>query len=323
MTINLKNNLPWVEKYRPNVLNDICSHTSIISTLKNLISCDRLPHLLFYGPPGSGKTSVIICCANILYGEYSNAYIIHLNASDERGIDVVRQRIKDFCNASILFHPPKVKLVILDEADSMTDDAQLALREIVVKNTEKVRFCLICNYVSKIIPQLKSRFSSFRFTPLKEDDIVSRIKIISLQENIEYDDYSLRLINKISKGDFRKYINIFQSVCLQSKKITKSNVHQCIGYPPYEITNKIIHNLIYEKNLSENYKLIIDYLDHDYHFEYIIDSIINNISNYQLSNNFLIKIIKKLSEIQLNNTVNTKLKISNLIMCFMNINSEY
>jgi DNA polymerase III delta prime subunit len=204
----------------------------------------------------------------------------------------------------------------------MTDDAQLALREIVVKNTEKVRFCLICNYVSKIIPQLKSRFSSFRFTPLKEDDIITRIKVISLQENIEYDDYSLRLINKISKGDFRKYINIFQSVCLQNKKITKSNIHQCIGYPSDEITNQIINNLLYEKNLSENYQLITDYLDHNYHFEHIIDSIVNNISNYQLSNVFLIKIIKKLSEIQINNSVDTKLKISNLIMCFLNVNNN-
>ena len=172
MNFKYKDNLPWIEKYRPYDLKDICSQRSIISTLKNLISCNRLPHLLFYGPPGSGKTSAIICCANILYGEYSNAYIIHLNASDERGIDVVRQRIKDFCNASILFHTPKIKLVILDEADSMTEDAQMALREIVVKNTKKVRFCLICNYVSKIIPQLKSRFSSFRFNPLKEEDII-------------------------------------------------------------------------------------------------------------------------------------------------------
>lgn len=322
MTNNLKNNLPWVEKYRPSNLSDICSHTSIVSTLKNLISCDRLPHLLFYGPPGSGKTSVIICCANILYGEYSNAYLIHLNASDERGIDVVRQRIKDFCNASILFHPPKIKLVILDEADSMTDDAQLALREIVVKNTEKVRFCLICNYVSKIIPQLKSRFSSFRFTPLKEEAIIGRIKMISLQENIEYDDYSLRLINKISKGDFRKYINIFQSVYLQSKKITKSSIHQCIGYPSNEVTDKIINSLLYTKSLSENYQLIIDYLDDDYHFEYIIDAIVHNVLNHQLSNSFMIKIIKKLSEIQLNINVNTKLQISNLIMCFLNINND-
>lgn len=315
--MNKSDNLPWIEKYRPDNFNDISSHKSIISTLQNLISCNRLPHLLFYGPPGSGKTSAIICCANKLYGEYSNAYVIHLNASDERGIDVVRQRIKDFCNASILFHPFKIKLIILDEADSMTEDAQMALREIVVKNTRKVRFCLICNYVSKIIPQLKSRFSSFRFRPLDEEEIVSRIKYISSQENIEYDEYSLRLINKISKGDFRKYINIYQSVYLQNNKIVKSIIHKCIGYPPEDDTNKIINSLIYKKNIPENYQLLKDYLDNDYYFEYIIESIIDNIFNYNLSNNFLIKIITKLSEIHMSNIVNSNLQISNLIMCFI------
>lgn len=320
--MNNNQNLPWIEKYRPSDFNDISSHKSIISTLKNLISCNRLPHLLFYGPPGSGKTSAIICCANKLYGDYSNAYLIHLNASDERGIDVVRQRIKDFCNASILFHPLKIKLVILDEADSMTEDAQMALREIVVKNTRKVRFCLICNYVSKIIPQLKSRFSSFRFSPLSEDDIVSRIKYISSQENIEYDDYSLRLMNKISKGDFRKYINIFQSVYLQNNKVVKANIHKSIGYPPKEDVDKIMNCLIYSQNISNNYQLLKDYLENDYYFEYILESIIDNIFNFELSNNYLIKIISKISEIQINNIVNPKLQISNLIMCFSDCNND-
>lgn len=320
--MNNNQDLPWIEKYRPSDFSDISSHRSIISTLKNLISCNRLPHLLFYGPPGSGKTSAIICCANKLYGDYSNAYLIHLNASDERGIDVVRQRIKDFCNASILFHPFKIKLVILDEADSMTEDAQMALREIVVKNTRKVRFCLICNYVSKIIPQLKSRFSSFRFSPLSEEDIVSRIKYISLQENIEYDDYSLKLINKISKGDFRKYINIFQSVYLQTNKVIKSYIHKNIGYPPEDVTDKIINSLIYCDNISTNYRLLKDYLDNDYYFEYILESIIDNIFNYELSNNYLIKIISKISEIQINNIVSSNLQISNLIMCFLDCNNK-
>jgi replication factor C subunit 3/5 len=151
-------NLPWVEKYRPSALQELISHEDIIKTIRKFISEDKLPHLLFYGPPGTGKTSTILACAKEIYStKECNSMVLELNASDDRGINVVRGQILNFASTRTIFNSG-YKLVILDEADSMTNDAQNALRRIIEKFTENVRFCLICNYLSKIIPALQSRY---------------------------------------------------------------------------------------------------------------------------------------------------------------------
>ena len=149
-------NLPWVEKYRPSVLQELISHEDIIRTIRKFISEEKLPHLLFYGPPGTGKTSTILACAKELYSPKEfNSMVLELNASDDRGINVVRNQILSFASTRTIFNSG-YKLVILDEADAMTNDAQNALRRIIEKYTDNVRFCLICNYLSKIIPALQS-----------------------------------------------------------------------------------------------------------------------------------------------------------------------
>lgn len=169
---------PWVEKYRPSSLDDLIAHQEIISTLNRLINAQKLPHLLFYGPPGTGKTSMIIAIARRLYGKNYGSMVLELNASDDRGIDVVRNQIKEFAGTKKLFSQG-VKLIILDEADSMTNDAQFSLRRVIEKYTKNARFCLICNYVSKIIPALQSRCTRFRFAPLDESQVSGRVKHIA------------------------------------------------------------------------------------------------------------------------------------------------
>eukprot|EP00349_Pseudokeronopsis_sp_Brazil_P003109 CAMPEP_0202957702 /NCGR_PEP_ID=MMETSP1396-20130829/2088_1 /ASSEMBLY_ACC=CAM_ASM_000872 /TAXON_ID= /ORGANISM="Pseudokeronopsis sp., Strain Brazil" /LENGTH=158 /DNA_ID=CAMNT_0049675341 /DNA_START=6 /DNA_END=482 /DNA_ORIENTATION=+ len=146
--------LPFVEKYRPDDLSQIISHHDIVETIQKFIKERKMPHLLFHGPPGTGKTSCIQAIAKHLYGaqNYKNM-ILELNASDDRGINVVRDQIKSFCSTQQLMSKG-IKLVILDECDSMTNQAQMALRRIVEKYTKNTRFCLICNYISKIIPAL-------------------------------------------------------------------------------------------------------------------------------------------------------------------------
>ena len=141
-----KANLPWVEKYRPNALQELISHEDIIKTIRKFISQDKLPHLLFYGPPGTGKTSTILACAKEIYSpKQFNSMVLELNASDDRGINVVRNQILSFASTRTIFNSG-YKLIILDEADAMTNDAQNALRRIIEKYTENVRFCMICNY---------------------------------------------------------------------------------------------------------------------------------------------------------------------------------
>ena len=153
--------LPWVEKYRPKEMSDLVSHEQIIGTITKLIDAGKLPHLMLYGPPGTGKTSTILACAHKLYGKHFSSMVLELNASDDRGIDVVREQIKEFASTRQMFSSAP-KLIVLDEADNMTNPAQFALRRVIEKFTRNARFCIICNYASKIIPALQSRCTRFR-----------------------------------------------------------------------------------------------------------------------------------------------------------------
>ena len=171
--------IPWVEKYRPKNMDGLISHDSIINTIKEFVKQDSLPHLLFYGPPGTGKTSTMVACAKDMYGNKYKMSVLELNASDERGINVVRNLIKTFCETRSPFDTKdSKKIVLLDEADSMTKDAQNALRRIIEKYSKCIRFCLIYNYVSKIIPALVSRCTRFKFKRIPVQDCVKRAREI-------------------------------------------------------------------------------------------------------------------------------------------------
>uniref|UniRef100_A0A1A8BXW2 Activator 1 subunit 5 n=1 Tax=Nothobranchius kadleci TaxID=1051664 RepID=A0A1A8BXW2_NOTKA len=224
-------NLPWVEKYRPQTLDDLISHKDILSTLQRFISEDRLPHLLFYGPPGTGKTSTILACARQLYKDKEfNSMVLELNASDDRGIDVVRGPILSFASTRTIFKKG-FKLVILDEADAMTQDAQNALRRVIEKFTENTRFCLICNYLSKIIPALQSRCTRFRFGPLSPDQMVPRLEHVIQQENVEVTPDGMKAVVTLSSGDMRRSLNILQSTSMAYGKVTEDTVYTCTGQP--------------------------------------------------------------------------------------------
>lgn len=224
-------NLPWVEKYRPQSFDDLISHKDILSTIQRFISEDKLPHLLFYGPPGTGKTSTILACARQLYKEKEfNSMVLELNASDDRGIDVVRGPILSFASTRTIFKKG-FKLVILDEADAMTQDAQNALRRVIEKFTENTRFCLICNYLSKIIPALQSRCTRFRFGPLSQDQMIPRLEHVIRQESIDVTSDGMKAIVTLSSGDMRRSLNILQSTSMAYGKVTEDTVYTCTGHP--------------------------------------------------------------------------------------------
>ncbi|XP_059405560.1 replication factor C subunit 5 [Carassius carassius] len=236
-------NLPWVEKYRPQTLDDLISHQDILSTIQKFISEDRLPHLLFYGPPGTGKTSTILACAKQLYKDKEfNSMVLELNASDDRGIDVVRGPILSFASTRTIFKKG-FKLVILDEADAMTQDAQNALRRVIEKFTENTRFCLICNYLSKIIPALQSRCTRFRFGPLSQGQMIPRLEHVIQQESIDscifknlfftvfHTPDGMKAIVTLSTGDMRRSLNILQSTHMAYGKVTEEMVYTCTGHP--------------------------------------------------------------------------------------------
>lgn len=207
-------NLPWVEKYRPQRLEDLVAHEKIINIITNMIDSDNLPHLLLYGPPGTGKTSTIVAAAKRMYGasKYSSM-TLELNASDARGINVVRNEIKEFAGTQQLFSKG-IKLIILDEADAMTNDAQFALRRVIEKYTKNARFCLICNYVSKIIPALQSRCTRFRFAPLQPEQIRGRLEEVAREEKVPITKDGTQAILDLSGGDMRRVLNLLQSTSM-------------------------------------------------------------------------------------------------------------
>jgi len=231
-------NLPWVEKYRPNGLQELISHEDIISTIRTFIKQDRLPHMLFYGPPGTGKTSTILACAKEIYSpQQFNSMVLELNASDDRGIGIVRGQILNFASTRTIFNKG-YKLIILDEADAMTNDAQNALRRIIEKFTENVRFCLIGNYLSKIIPALQSRCTRFRFGPLGKEQILPRLEHVCKEEKIDIDEEGKQSLMRLAQGDMRKVLNILQSCNMAFGKVTEDNVYTCVGHPlRSDITN--------------------------------------------------------------------------------------
>ncbi|KAI9099973.1 P-loop containing nucleoside triphosphate hydrolase protein [Phlyctochytrium arcticum] len=235
---DLSANLPWVEKYRPKNLDELISHQDIIGTITRFIDENRLPHLLLYGPPGTGKTSTILACARRLYGPRYKSMILELNASDERGIDVVRDQIKTFASTKKIFSSG-FKLIILDEADAMTQVAQNALRRIIEKYTKNVRFCIICNYVGKIIPALQSRCTRFRFAPLKEDQIRTRLDYIIDSESVNITEDGRQALLKLSLGDMRRALNILQATHAAFNPVTEDAVYLCTGAPLPSDINQI------------------------------------------------------------------------------------
>ncbi|KAJ9126458.1 hypothetical protein QFC24_002201 [Naganishia onofrii] len=274
---------PWVEKYRPKTIDDVASQDHTVAVLRKTLGSTNLPHMLFYGPPGTGKTSTILALARQLFGyvvdvwiwqapgkvftkdilaifpspDLFRARVLELNASDERGISVVREKIKTFARETPrhmkgpssdgkVYPQPPYKLIILDEADSMTQDAQSALRRIMETYSKITRFCLVCNYVTRIIEPLASRCSKFRFKSLDPSSTRARIQMIAEAENVQMDDEVVPLILELSGGDMRKAITFMQtgqrlhSAQTPPTPITADSIHEIAGVVPGRIVNDLL-----------------------------------------------------------------------------------
>ena len=218
----------WTEKYRPKTLDEIQDQEEIVSRLKEFVKNGTMPHCLFAGPPGTGKTSAALCLARDLFGARFQDVFMELNASDERGIDVVRTTVKEFARMASLSTVP-FKILVLDEADNMTGDAQHALRRTMEKYTDTCRFVLCCNYSGRIIEPIQSRCALFRFTPLPEDKIASYLSYIAKQESLKVSDSGLKSVVEVAEGDLRKAINALQAASSISKSISEETIYQVVG----------------------------------------------------------------------------------------------
>ena len=216
---------PWTEKYRPHTLGDIVGQKDIISILRAYVKEKNMPNLLFAGPPGIGKTTAALALARDLYGENYKQSILELNASDERGIDVVRGKIKDFARTVSLEEVP-FKIIFLDEADSLTNDAQNALRRTMELYVNVTRFVLSANYSSKIIEPLQSRCSVFRFRPLTNEECKEMIERVAHGQKLKVDEKAMDALLYVSEGDMRRAINSLQGASLGTSNITSEAVYR-------------------------------------------------------------------------------------------------
>lgn len=300
--INNKNNIPWVEKYRPDNFDDIVLDNYNKEIFENMLKNNYIPNLLLYGPPGSGKTTTIINLIN-KYQENNNevnkSLIIHLNASDERGIDIIRNQINNFVNSNCLFIKG-LRFVILDEVDYMTKNAQQALKYLLEDNKNNIRFCLICNYISKIDSALQSLFVRIKFNELPKKDIINMLNNIKNNEKLDCNNKTFENLYNYYKSDVRSMINH-----LQSKKNDKilndknyENITKCAKTNDLnnfiKYLNSISNNYnIDKKNIIKNYSSyiifdfkdnIIEYIDK---YKFIIHNLDINI-NYIISYLYLI-----------------------------------
>jgi replication factor C subunit 2/4 len=245
-------NVPWVEKYRPAKVDEVAHQEEVVRAMKNCTERKNLPHLLFYGPPGTGKTSLILAVAKEMYGvSHYRDRVLELNASDERGIDVIRNKVKKFAQFAVSGNQkhdttgeplPPFKIIILDEADSLTKDAQAALRRIIENYTKVTRFCIICNYISRIIDPITSRCSKFRFQPLSHETHLARLSYIAQAEGVNVSEDGLVAAMQQAEGDLRRSINLVQSASglYTGKPITAAEVTEIAGAVPASVANQTI-----------------------------------------------------------------------------------
>ena len=219
----------WAEKYRPKTLEEMVDRDEIVSRFKSFVKDKNLPHLLLIGPAGVGKTTSILCLARDLYGPGYQNYTLELNASDERGIDVVREKVKNFARTAAIASEVSFKILILDEADSLTTAAQHALRRTMEVYTRTCRFCLIGNYSENIIDPIQSRCSVFRFSPLAEQDVKSYISMIAQKEGIKLIPEGLAAVFEASQGDMRKATNLLQAAAATQGEVDDIAIYSVLG----------------------------------------------------------------------------------------------
>ncbi|MDO5846456.1 MAG: replication factor C small subunit [Methanocorpusculum sp.] len=256
----------WIEKYRPRNLSEVAGQEDVVERLKSYAATKSLPHLLFTGTAGVGKTTCAVALAREMFGDTWSMNFRELNASDERGIDVVRNQIKQFARTSPL-GDATFKILFLDEADALTQDAQAALRRTMENYAETCRFILSCNYSSKIIDPIQSRCAIYRFKPLSDEAIFKEMRRIAEAENITIEEPAYAAIAYVALGDMRKAINALQGAAIVSPAVTAENVYAITSNAKpeeissllslslagdFETAERMLHGLMYDKGIAPN-----------------------------------------------------------------------
>jgi replication factor C subunit 2/4 len=286
------NNSLWSEKYRPNKLDDIVHQTESISVIENLIDMGNLPHLIFYGPPGTGKTSTILSiCNQIFPDEIKHNRYFEFNASDDRGIKFIREKIKKISNLKIIPYDnvPLIKIIILDEVDTLTPESQYALRRIMENSSSHTRFCLICNYPNKLIEPIISRCAQFRFKPIPSNIMNNKFTEILKKEKIKNNKKITNTIIDNSYGDLRLGISYLQRYYQEKQSL--QNIFGIIQ------NDKFLELLQNTDNKTKFWNIIKSFIQQNYHLTFQIKPLLELVSKTNLDDHIKIKLINDISNI--------------------------
>ncbi|KAJ1368065.1 hypothetical protein KIN20_029123 [Parelaphostrongylus tenuis] len=286
--VDKRMSLPWVEKYRPRNVDDLVYQSEVVSVLKKVLEGSDLPNILLYGPPGTGKTSAVVAFCRQLFPvrKTLSDRVLELNASDERGIQVVRTRIKEFAHRAVPRGGVPFKIVVLDEVDAMTGAAQAALRRIMEKYSKTTRFFFICNYISRIIDPLTSRCAKFRFKPIPLESQKERLLYICKNEGLNISDDSLSMLIMFCEGDLRRSINYLQSLAFR-QTITADYILSATG----QVLERDIAELI-RACLSSDTNRLTEAVDYIYRSGYAGRLVIDRLFDELLDNDFLTELDK-------------------------------
>jgi len=294
LLLAMTQSLPWVEKYRPTKLDSIVGQEEIVKLLKKALESGNLPHLLLYGPPGTGKTSTIFAFALELFGPINfKERVIEVNASDERGINVVRNKIIEFTRRQIStpdknYPSPNYKLIILDEADTLTNEAQSALRKVLEDNSSITRFCFLCNYLNRIIDPIISRCNKYCFKSLSKELIIEKITNIANSEKLNFNENVIKTITEITEGDMRRSISVLQNLKYldtykkeQNIIIEPNDVRELCGLMPTYFDTEIQQICFNKESTIEDVtKLASTIISNSYTIYSVVDRILHLVLDY-------------------------------------------
>ncbi|DBA82816.1 hypothetical protein WJX77_008579 [Trebouxia sp. C0004] len=317
--------LPWVEKYRPQLVKDIVGNVEAVSRLRIIAEEGNLPNIILAGPPGTGKTTSVLCLAHQLLGPSYRDAVLELNASDDRGIDVVRNKIKMFAQKKVTLPPGRHKIIILDEADSMTSGAQQALRRTMEIYSSTTRFALACNQSTKVIEPIQSRCAIVRFSKLGDKEILSRVVYVCQQEKVPYVPEGLEAIIFTADGDMRQALNNLQATHSGFSLINQENVFKVCDQPhPILVANLISHCLSAE--IDNAYNIMKHLCDLGYSATDIITTLFRVVRNYKMQEFLKLEFIKEVGfcHMRISDGVNSRLQLSGLLakLCKVTMKSQ-